>query len=162
MKRPVFVLDYNPRLPSVPQIQSKHWRSMTNKDQYLSKVFQSPPLTAFRRDNNLKSILIRSKVPKEPELHPKRILKGMTKCGKSCPACPFILEGKNIKTNTNEKWILSKEFTCESFNVIYMIECQKDKCKLRYIGQTQRQLKYRLAEHRGYINNHVETLKSLL
>ena len=40
------------------------------------------------------------------------------------------------------------------------IERQKDKCKLRYIGQTQRQLKYRLAEHRGYINNHVETVST--
>ena len=88
---------------------------MKNKDQYLSKVFQSPPMTAFRRDNNLKSILIRSKVPKEPELYPKRQLKGMKKCGKPCP---FILEEQEIKTKTNKKLILNKQFTCESFNVI--------------------------------------------
>ena len=43
----------------------------------------------------------------------------------------------------------------KSFHVIYLLECQKDKCKQRYIGTTGRQLKYRLAEHRGYISNQV-------
>ena len=29
-----------------------------------------------------------------------------------------------------------------------MIECQKENCKKRYVGETKRSLKYRLAEHR--------------
>jgi len=33
-----------------------------------------------------------------------------------------------------------------------MIECNIENCKMRYIGQTQRALKYRLSEHRGYAN----------
>ena len=40
-------------------------------------------------------------------------------------------------------------------NVVYMLECQKDKCRQRYIGITGRQLKLRLADHRGYITNQV-------
>ena len=31
-----------------------------------------------------------------------------------------------------------------------MIECKK--CKERYIGESKRALKYRLADHRGYVN----------
>ena len=38
-----------------------------------------------------------------------------------------------------------------------MLECKKDQCKKRYIGTTGRQLKDRLADHRGYISNQVET-----
>ena len=37
-----------------------------------------------------------------------------------------------------------------------MLECKKDKCRKRYIGTTGRQLRYRLADHRGYISNQVE------
>ena len=73
-KRPVFALDYDPRLPSMQPIQAKHWRSMVNQDQYLAKVFPKPPLTAFRRKNNLRSLLIRSKVPIKPKVHQERFM----------------------------------------------------------------------------------------
>ena len=37
-----------------------------------------------------------------------------------------------------------------------MIECQKTNCEEpRYIGETHRLLKHRLAEHRGYVNNKI-------
>ena len=37
-----------------------------------------------------------------------------------------------------------------------MIECQKTNCKEpRYIGESGRPLQHRLAEHRGYIVNHM-------
>ena len=32
-----------------------------------------------------------------------------------------------------------------------MLKCNLDKCKLRYIGESNRSVKYRLADHRGYI-----------
>ena len=101
--------------------------------------------------------MIRSKVPKKPKIHEERESKGMKKCGKGCPACPYILEGKSIKVQEQEKWTLNRKYTCESYNIIYMIECSKENCKLRYIGQTKRTLKLRLAEHRGYANNDVDT-----
>ena len=31
----------------------------------------------------------------------------------------------------------------------------KEHCNMRYIGQTKRALKYRLAEHRIYVNNNI-------
>ena len=36
-----------------------------------------------------------------------------------------------------------------------MIQCEKENCKKRYIGQTGRLVKFRIADHRGYINNQV-------
>ena len=42
--------------------------------------------------------------------------------------------------------------------MIYAIVCQKEKCKLTYIGETKRLLKTRLADHCGYVqNNRVDT-----
>ena len=38
-----------------------------------------------------------------------------------------------------------------------MIECRKDSCRMRYIGETKRIMKFRLAEHRGYISNNDDT-----
>ena len=46
-----------------------------------------------------------------------------------------------------------KKFTCETFNITYMLECKK--CSQKYIGTSERQLKYRLADHRGYVTNQV-------
>ena len=34
-----------------------------------------------------------------------------------------------------------------------MIQCNKETCKMRYIGESDRELKKRLSEHKGYINN---------
>lgn len=39
--------------------------------------------------------------------------------------------------------------------MVYAIICEKDKCKKVYIGETKRMLKFRLADHRGYVTNKV-------
>ena len=89
-KRPVFALTYDPRLPPIQNIQARHWRSMVSQDPYLSEVFEQPPLTAFRRQKNIKNHLIRAKVPAEPKPYPERTQRGMRKCGNNCTAYPNI------------------------------------------------------------------------
>ena len=34
--RPVFVVSFDPRLPSIPNIPRKHWRSMVGQEPYLN------------------------------------------------------------------------------------------------------------------------------
>ena len=128
---------------------------MVAQDKYLGEVFKEPPLTAFRRQNNLRDMLVKSKVPPPAPLHPSRQLKGMSKCGKACPACPFVLEIKEVKLEDKTSWKLEKKTNCETFNCVYMIQCMKQNCNERYIGQTGRLLKHRIADHRGYISNQV-------
>ena len=36
---------------------------------------------------------------------------------------------------------------------MYLVKFDKDRCKKRYIGESKRSLKYRLADHRGYLLN---------
>ena len=128
---------------------------MTVQNQYLSEVFKEPPLTAYRRQTNLRDMLIKSKVPPPPPIHPRREMKGMSKCGNSCTACTFVKEGKVVKINQENIWKIERKVNCNTFNCIYMIQCQKEKCQNRYIGQTGRLLKFRIDEHRGYIHNQV-------
>ena len=46
-----------------------------------------------------------------------------------------------------------KNLNCNSYNIVYAIICKKEGCKEAYLGETKRLLKFRLADHRGYIVN---------
>ena len=155
-RRAVFALTYDPRLPDMQNIQAKHWRSMVSQDPYLSEVFKQPPLTAYRRQRNVKDHLIRAKLPKDPKPYPQRKQRGMKKCGKSCTACPYVREVKSLRINNNE-WKINQSLDCEISNCVYLIECKKANCNMKYIGETKRIMKFRLADHRGYISNQDET-----
>ena len=66
--------------------------------------------------------------------------------------CRGEQETKTLNGN-NFIWKIGKQVTCESKNIIYLIQCEK--CKNRYIGESERSLKERISEHKGYIkNNH--------
>ena len=51
----------------------------------------------------------------------------MKKCGKSCPAYPYVKEGKEIQNNQT-KWVINSSVNFESFNIIYLLECNKSTC----------------------------------
>ena len=40
-----------------------------------------------------------------------------------------------------------------SYNIVYAIVCKKDNCKQVYLGETKQMLKFRLANHCGYVAN---------
>ena len=81
----------------------------------------------------------------------------MKKCSRACTACPFINQTKKVRLSENEYWNINKHVNCDSFNVVYLLECNKEKCKQRYIGETGRMFRFCLADHRGYIINKVES-----
>ena len=106
---------------------------------------------AYRRQPNLKDKLIRAKVP-EILGRPTRVVKGLTKCNKPCPICPYVDEGKIVKASKSDKIVeVNAPISCSSKNVVYCLTC--DKCSQQYIGQTDRTLKERIQEHLGYIRN---------
>ena len=93
-RRPVFALTYDPRLPPVQTIQAKHWRSMVGQDPYLHEVFSQPPLTAYKRQKNVRDHLVRAKVPGEPRPYPERARRGMKKMWKKLHCMPIYQRGK--------------------------------------------------------------------
>ena len=149
-QRSVLAVPYDPRLPAIGSTIAKHWRSMASMDSYLKEVFQEPPLTAYRRQKNIRSHIIRAKVARKQTIYPLRYIKGMKKCGSNCTSCPYIEEGNKVKINSTE-WKIKNKFDCNSYNVIYAILCKK-KCKQVYIGETRRLLNFRVADHRGYVS----------
>ena len=126
---------------------------MVAKNRQLSEVFSSPPLTAFKRQPNLRSHIIRARVAKAPQKDPHRSFirtqKGMAKCNQiNCTACTYIREGKNITIN-GAQWNIQNKVICLSTNIVCDIDCKKDKCRMVYLGETKRQLKFCLSQHRG-------------
>ena len=89
-RRPVFVVNFDPRLPSITGIIKKHWRTMT-QDPSLAEVFPLPPLVAYKRPQNIKQKLVRA----------KRESKGRKKCLK-CSACPYIKEGIKVEATQSQ------------------------------------------------------------
>ena len=150
-RRPVFVLHYDPRLPSVTGIVKKHWRTMVSTDPHLKEVFPLPPLVAYKRPPNIKEKLIRAKVPPLAPDRPIRKIPGMKKCTK-CPICPFVQPGKSVKSTSNNTIIdINTSVNCQSQNIIYCISCQN--CRMQYIGESERSLQHRFSEHKGYATN---------
>ena len=152
VKRPIFVVTYDPRLPNIQQIQLKHWRSMKSQDPYLAEVFPIHPLTAYKRQKNIKDLVIKAKL--HTKQREKRNIKGMSKCNKPCTACPFISEDKTIK-HKGKEWFINKKVDCKTENCVYMIKCTKETCKMIYIGETERTICERFSDHRGYIKQKI-------
>ena len=151
-ERPVYVSTYDPRLPIINKSIQKPWKTSCFLDSNFKKSFPDPPMVAFKKHRNIRSFLIRAKVSSKHNQRPLRFTKGMYPCMKTCPNCPFI---KNVKkvSGPNFTWTLNGKYTCNTKNIIYMIECKKDNCKKRYIGETDRELADRFRDHRGYVKN---------
>ena len=115
-------------------------------------VFTNLPLVAYRRCQNISDILVRAKLPEPTDQ--SRSPSGSFRCNKtSCTVCPFIEDDRNQYTfySTGQTFKIKSHITCETSNVIYMIQCTK--CNLQYIGETKRRLKDRFNEHRRPIIN---------
>jgi hypothetical protein len=155
--RPVFVVYFDPRLPSIPKLTRKHWRSMVSQSDYLKEVYPEPPLVSYKRQQNIREKIIRAKVA--PSARPTRYQNGMRKCGK-CLACSYVLEVKKIqgKDYRGKKfiWSIGREHNCNSKNIIYLLQCDKDHCKKNYIGMTK-DLRERIYQHVGYARNKMIT-----
>ena len=149
-RRAVFAVTFDPMQPNIHAILQKHWRVMDSMDLNLAEVLLEPPLTAYKRQQNIQDLTIRAKVAPKATRKQRR-LNGMKKCQKECLACPYIKEGKNIKYG-NFTWNIRSPVNCETSNIVYMVECKKDQCGQRYIGESKRTLKERFQEHKGYIN----------
>merc|ERR1711867_388204 len=104
-------------------------------DNYLKEVFPYPPMLAYKRNNNLKNFLIGAKVYSNLNKTNKRMLNGMKRCNRQCPICPFVKEVKFIQSKSFN-WFRRKNLNCQSNNIVYMIECNLNKCKQRYIGDS--------------------------
>ena len=115
------------------------------EDDLLKKLFPSPPLLAFRQTANIGNSIVRSKLPPLDEL-----VGSVSPCGASrCKACARISNDITFERN-NFKHTIRQQFSCKSFNVVYLIRCRK--CPdTWYIGETCQTMGGRMIGHRRSI-----------
>ena len=108
---------------------------------------------AFRRSPNFRDVLVIAKLSPNVTHSNSALPSGSFRCGKNCATCPYIFHGLTNYTffSTGETRSINSHITCETKNLIYMIQCNR--CHLQYIGETKRRLKDRFNEHRHTLDN---------
>lgn len=107
-------------------------------------------LTAYKNSPNLKQLLVRGKLPPRYE-------GAHTSCkGPRCHTCSMTQQGSTFtSTITNKTYKHIHNTDCSSKNIIYLITCNK--CKKQYVGETGRELRLRMTDHRHYVTKKVNT-----
>ena len=141
---------YDPRLPALPSIVKKTLERYGVKWPPPKGCFPPSPLVAYRRPQNIRDKIVRSKIPGTPR-RAKRIIPGMTKCY-NCVICPFVRESKTVQSTVSKCTVdINMPVNCQTRNILYCITCTK--CSLHYVGESEWTLKERFNEHKGYVVN---------
>ena len=127
---------------------------MTSNSKILERCFPQKSLVAYSRPKNLKDELIRARISTRKKSG--RLKNGYGPCQEGCQCC-WISKKATTHTNfkTKETWQITSPINCKTRNVVYKLGCDLDKreCKLfNYEGNTRRQLRVRINEHRSAIN----------
>ena len=131
-------LTFHPLNQQVKHIIYNNFNLLTDDDE-TADIFQSIPLMAYRRDRNIRDILVRTKLPSTTEQS------GTTPCNHpKCRTCTHINHSTTI-TNNNNSFHINASFTCSSACLVYCISCKQ--CDMLYVGETSRQLNARFGEH---------------
>ena len=166
--RIVVPIDFNPHMPKVSDVLTKHYRAMIRKNEELQEVFPSIPLAGLRQPKNLGRILCSSKL--QPVKRSTRLKRqthadapGWKRCGTPCPICPFTSDdcSEVVGQTTGYVHNINSPVSCNTDNCIYYWKCTKNNCsdhpRCEYIGMTTRTFKKRLSEHRDYPKRNVTT-----
>ena len=106
-KRTPLVLTYHPHMHRIKRIFLRNFKKILQHEKSDTKhIFTSPPLLAYRRDTNLKQLLVRSSLnPKPNGTHP---------CGHSlCRTCEHTNPSDAI-SGPNNTFHIQHHFTCSS------------------------------------------------
>ena len=144
-QRVPLVINYHPNFKQAPSILHKNW-NLIQKDQTLSKLFPSTPVTAYRRPKSLRDILVKANIKKKSNSSPG----GYTRCNRTnCLCCKAALTESTFQSAvTQEKFTIYSHASCKTQNCIYLLTCGI--CKIQYVGQTITPFNKRLNNHRSW------------
>ena len=147
-----FITTFNPSLPRISYIIKNHYHLLLSSNRCKNVFQQQLPVVAFKRSPNLRDLLVIAKLPSNSTNPHPQLPSGSFRCGKNCATCPYISDGLTTYSffSTNETRHINSNLTCDTKNLIYMIQCNR--CNLQYIGETKRRLKDRFNEHRRTID----------
>ena len=138
--RVVFTCDWHPSVSQLPGMIKKHHRIL-EADSALKKLFDEPPIVAFRRAKTIRSQIVRS------DVEPPEKIEGTTEpCG-NCSICKMINTAETLtNTKTGKHVKITAGGNCRSTNLVYAARCKI--CDLIYIGETGKELRKRFCDHR--------------
>lgn len=142
-----FIITYTPHNQRIPNILHSA-TSFLRPSPANRKFLEHRMLVAFRRSLNLRDILVHSEHP--PPSHKPQCRPCMRF---SCNICEHVTTSTHISPtldNRNKRFPIVGLNTCDSFSVIYSIMCPV--CKKLYIGQTGRNIRARIYEHKRDIS----------
>ena len=144
-ERMVFPIMYHPTNMSICKTIKRNYAMLEN-DEEVSHIFSDgKPMIAFRRDRNLRDILVHSR------LQTQNISVGTAKCGRPrCLTCDHISPDVLV-VGPKGSFKAKQSFSCTSTGLVYAIECQR--CGYLYVGETGRRLADRFREHRRNVVN---------
>ena len=111
-----------PALPRISNILPKHFNilhfSNRSKD-----VFKQPPFVAYRSSPNLRNLLVKAQLTVISNNH---FSPGFFRCGQ-LKLCHLSIHGLTSYTfySTSETRFITSHITCNTKNVIYMVECNR-------------------------------------
>ena len=120
-----FVITFNPVLPNPASTVRKHLAILQSSNQ-CKQTFYSPPVLAYKRSASLRDLLVRTRLH-DPKNKVQKSTSGIYRCKHPrYLTCPFLREGqdKYIFFCTKEERRNKDTLTCQSKNLIYLIECK--------------------------------------
>ena len=147
--RPRAVMTYHPHNLPIKRIILDKW-SILQQDDETSEIFSVPPSITYRRPRNLRDNVVRSRL--RPPFHPPLVVRppaGTQPCGKpKCGSCPWLDKNLVIQ-GPRGKFTVSRSFSCQMTNLIYVVRCLKcaDTTRILYVGETDRTFECRTKEH---------------
>lgn len=136
-------LTYSTNFPNVNKILKRHYNILEQSER-LKRAFPSAPGVVYRRTRNLKDTLVNSQINTStsdsscrPCLKPR------------CFVCKAMRDtSKASSTQSNFSINIRGNLTCDSPNVVYLLECNV--CGMQYIGQTETPFRIRFNNHRAH------------
>ena len=139
------VLTYHPFNTGIRKILLDNF-NILSMDPETCGIFPEPPLVSYRRDRNLRDILVHSTDgPTTPSAA------GSIPC--HCPRCQTCqyITSQTVLHGPKSAHTIRDSFNCQSENVVYCITCRR--CTSMYIGETGRRIRERFSEHLRSIRN---------
>ena len=139
------VVTFSENLPNVQNILHRRM-DILERSSRMKDVYTAPPITAYRRDQNIKDVLVHIKHNKQF----RNSQQGSHKCEKECTICQYVKQGCKVMQDERE-YQFKDSVTCKTSNLVYGIHC--DVCdKIVYVGETGTTLYERMANHISTVN----------
>ena len=156
-KRPIVVVPYHPHNLPLKRIILNNW-SLLQEDPNIADAFQERPMVAYKRPENTRDILVRSKLRHRTDGE-AAVTPGTHTCSQvNCKTCPFLDNDTKVR-GPKASFSIRRSFSCNSSNIVYVIRCTL--CHMLYVGETKRTLAIRVKEHLSYIAKQNEQPTSL-